>query len=83
MTRLPQGATNPVAQLVRIVTKTLKDYILDMARHLVDDVGVKGLKAHLTMRKSSLEFAGTYSSIFSLSIVFWQTSSVLELLFLE
>lgn len=44
MTRLPQRATNPVAQLVRIVTKTLQDYILDMARHFVDDVGVKGLK---------------------------------------
>ena len=44
MTRLPMGATNLVAQFVRIVTKILQDHIPEVARQFVDNVGVKGPK---------------------------------------
>ena len=40
-TRLPMGATNLVAQFVRIVTKILQDHIPHIARQFVDEVGVK------------------------------------------
>ena len=43
-TTLPQGATNSVAQFVRIVTKILEDLIPDVCRPFLDDVGVKGPK---------------------------------------
>lgn len=42
MTTLPQGATNSVAQFVRIVTKILGDLIPDICRPFLDDIGVKG-----------------------------------------
>ena len=40
---LLQGATNLVAQFVRIVTKILKDLILKDYLPFLDDIGVKGL----------------------------------------
>ena len=43
-TRLPMGATNSVAQFVRIVTKILQNHIPHIARQFIDDVGVKGPK---------------------------------------
>jgi len=43
MTTLPQGATNSVAQFVRIVTKILKDLIPKDYLPFLDDIGVKGL----------------------------------------
>jgi RNase H-like domain found in reverse transcriptase len=42
MTTLPQGATNSVAQFVRIVTRILEDLIPDVCRPFLDDIGVKG-----------------------------------------
>ena len=42
-TTLPMGATNSIAQFVRIVTKILENFILDTCWLFVDDVGVKGL----------------------------------------
>lgn len=54
-TTLPQGATNSVAQVVRVVAKILEDPILkdliledlipDVCRPFVDDISVKGPKA--------------------------------------
>ena len=44
MIQLPIGATNSVAQFVKIVTKILQDHIPEVARQFVDDVGVKGPK---------------------------------------
>jgi len=41
-TTLPQGATNSVAQFVRIVTKILSDHIPHRALPYLDDVCVKG-----------------------------------------
>jgi len=41
-TTLPQGATNSVAQFVRIVTKILQDHIPDICLPFLDDIGVKG-----------------------------------------
>lgn len=43
-TTLLQGATNSVAQFVRVVTNILEDLMPDVARAFVDDVGVKGPK---------------------------------------
>jgi hypothetical protein len=42
MTTLPQGATNSVAQFVRIVTKILEDLIPNSVLPFLDDIGVKG-----------------------------------------
>src|SRR5271167_3051469 len=42
MTTLPQGATNSVAQFVRIVTKILEDTIPKDCLPFLDDIGVKG-----------------------------------------
>jgi hypothetical protein len=42
MTTLPQGATNSIAQFVRVVTKILEDLIPDDCLPFMDDVGVKG-----------------------------------------
>lgn len=44
-TTLPQGATNSVAQVVRVVAKILEDLIPDVCRPFVDDISVKGPKA--------------------------------------
>ena len=41
-TRLPQGATNSVAQFVRIVSKILQDHIPRVCLPFLDDIGVKG-----------------------------------------
>jgi len=41
-TTLPQGATNSVAQFVRIVTRILEDLIPDICLPFLDDIGVKG-----------------------------------------
>jgi hypothetical protein len=41
-TRLPMGATNSVAQFVRIVTKILEDRIPEDCLPFVDDIGIKG-----------------------------------------
>jgi hypothetical protein len=43
MTTLPQGATNLVAQFVRIVTKVLEDLILEDCLPFLDNISVKGL----------------------------------------
>jgi hypothetical protein len=43
MTTLPQGATNLVAQFVRIVTKILEDLIPKDCLPFLDDIGIKGL----------------------------------------
>jgi hypothetical protein len=43
MTTLLQGATNSVAQFVRIVTKILEDLILEDCLSFLDDISVKGL----------------------------------------
>ena len=42
MTTLPQGATNSVAQFVRIVTKILEDLIPEDCLPFLDDIRVKG-----------------------------------------
>ena len=42
MTRLPQGATNSIAQFVRVIYKILLDCIPNVALPYMDDVGVKG-----------------------------------------
>ena len=44
MTTLAQGATNSVAQFVRIVLKILAPHLRDRAKPFLDDVGVKGPK---------------------------------------
>ena len=41
-TTLPQGATNSVAQFVRVVTRILADHIPDRGSTFLDDIGVKG-----------------------------------------
>ena len=45
-TTLPQGATNSVAQFVRIVMKILQGLIPEVAQPFVDDVAVKGPKTN-------------------------------------
>lgn len=42
MTTLPQGATNSVAQFMRIITKVLEELIPTICRPFLDDIGVKG-----------------------------------------
>jgi RNase H-like domain found in reverse transcriptase/Integrase zinc binding domain/Reverse transcriptase (RNA-dependent DNA polymerase) len=42
MTRLPQGATNSVAQFVRIITNVLVELIPEVCLPFLDDIGVKG-----------------------------------------
>lgn len=44
MTNLTQGATNSVAQFVRIALKVLGDHLRDRAEPFLDDVGIKGPK---------------------------------------
>ena len=44
MTTLAQGATNSVAQFVRIVLKILAPYLRDRTKPFLDNVGVKGPK---------------------------------------
>ncbi len=44
MTNLPQGATNLVAQFVRITVKVLSDHLRDRAKLFLDDVGIKRSK---------------------------------------
>ena len=44
MTTLAQGATNSVAQFVRIVLKILAPHLRDRAKPFLDDVGIKGPK---------------------------------------
>jgi len=46
MTTLPQGATNSVAQFVRIITKILRNLLIDTARPFLDDIGVKTTKTN-------------------------------------
>jgi RNase H-like domain found in reverse transcriptase/Integrase zinc binding domain/Reverse transcriptase (RNA-dependent DNA polymerase) len=43
-TTLPQGATNSVAQFVRITSKILEEHIPVRCRPFIDDIGVKGPK---------------------------------------
>ena len=43
ITTLPQGATNLVAQFVRIITKILENLILEDCLPFLDDISVKGL----------------------------------------
>ncbi|CAL3966159.1 unnamed protein product [Diplocarpon coronariae] len=45
MTRLPQGATNSIAQFVRVIYKILVDCIPNIALPYIDDVGVKGSRS--------------------------------------
>ena len=42
MTTLPQGATNSIAQFMRIITRILMDHIPRIALPFMDDIGVKG-----------------------------------------
>jgi hypothetical protein len=51
-TTLPQGATNSVAQFVRIVTKILEDFIPEDCLPFLDDVGVKGPLSHYDGEKA-------------------------------
>ena len=44
VTTLPQGATNSVAQFVRIAHKVLADHILNKAEPFLDDIRIKGSK---------------------------------------
>lgn len=44
MTTLAQGATNSLAQFVRIVLKILAPHLRDRASQFLDDVGIKGPK---------------------------------------
>lgn len=41
MTTLPQGATNLVAQFVRITLKVLSNHLCNQAKPFFDDVGIK------------------------------------------
>jgi hypothetical protein len=41
-TTLPQGATNSVAQFVRIINLILKDINPEVAKPFINDIGVKG-----------------------------------------
>lgn len=43
-TSLPMGATNSVAEFVRVINRILEDLIPKIARQFVDDLGVKGSK---------------------------------------
>lgn len=43
MCTLPQGATNSVAQFIRVITRILFDLIPDVCRPFVDDIAVKAL----------------------------------------
>ena len=43
MTTLLQGATNSVAQFVRIVTKILEDLILEDCLPFLNNISIKGL----------------------------------------
>jgi hypothetical protein len=42
MMTLPQGATNSVAQFMRIIIRILKDHFPHLCGAFIDDVGVKG-----------------------------------------
>jgi hypothetical protein len=42
-TTLPQGATNSVAQFIRIINLILEDINPEVAKPFINDVGVKGL----------------------------------------
>jgi hypothetical protein len=42
-TTLPQGATNSVAQFIRVISLILEDINPKVAMPFLDDVGVKGL----------------------------------------
>ena len=42
MTRLPQGATNSIAQFVQIITKVLQDLIPEEYLPFLNNIGVKG-----------------------------------------
>jgi hypothetical protein len=44
MTTIPMGATNSVAQFVRVVNKIIADHVPHHALPFVDDIGVKGPK---------------------------------------
>ena len=52
-TTLPQGATNSVAQFVRIVTKVLQDRIPDDCWPFIDNIGVKGPTSDYDMEESA------------------------------
>ena len=41
MTTPPQGATNSVAQFVRITLKVLSDHLRNQAELFLDDLGIK------------------------------------------
>jgi hypothetical protein len=57
-TTLPQGATNSVAQFVRIVVKILADLIPTVCQPFVDDLGVKGPS---DIERSGATFSGEKS----------------------
>lgn len=56
MTILAQGATNSVAQFVKIVLKILAQHLRNRAKPFPDDVRVKGPKPRTTMRNLLPEF---------------------------
>ena len=53
-TTLLQGASNSVAQFVRIISKILEPISLNAVRVFLDDIGVKGLKTKYDRTKISL-----------------------------
>jgi hypothetical protein len=52
-TTLPQGATNSVAQFVRIITKVLRDLLAHVARPFVDDIAV-GTRRNIDMKEEAM-----------------------------
>ena len=52
-TILLQGASNSMAQFVRIISKILKSINLNAVRVFLDDIGVKGLKIKYNRTKIS------------------------------
>ena len=52
MTRLPQGATNSIAQFIRVIYKILLGVIPDIALPYMDDVGVKGSRSFYNNEES-------------------------------
>ncbi len=55
MTTLAPGATNSVAQFVRIVLKILASHPLDQAKRFLDDVEVKRPKTKYNNEELALE----------------------------
>jgi hypothetical protein len=53
-TTLPQGATNSVAQFVRIINLILEDINPEVAKPFINDIGVKGLYTNYNREEALL-----------------------------